>query len=109
MVKLSKNELVHLLKKEVQHNKKLVKEMEYREIERIETAREWNEFQEKNNVGSVNSWISIEKFFRTDTRMKEFKEETSQELFRDGCYGATSHMIAAIEKLLDFYEDNKDL
>ena len=52
-----------------------------------------------------NGWNQIEKFFRTEPRIQELFREVSCELARDQCFGLATHMVATIEKLLDFYED----
>lgn len=101
MIKFSKNELIHMLKKEISHNKELEKQMQNKDNRISEMVGRWNDFQLANNPSSVNAWISIEKFFDTNEEIKQYYDEVSRELTNDGCYSKVIIMTTTIEKLLE--------
>lgn len=98
---LLKEEIVHLLKKEIADNIALGKELDSANKRIMQQCKQWNDFQLANNVGSINAWISIEKFFKTNKEIQPYLKEVSEELHKDGWYGLTTHMISTIKILLE--------
>lgn len=54
-----------------------------------------------NSVGSINAWMSIKEFFETNKEIQPYLEGVSEELYRDGCYGLTTHIISTIKTILE--------
>ena len=89
------------IKKEVGDNIILRKELDSANKRITQQCGQWNDFQLANNVGSVNAWMSIIKFFETNKEIQPYFEAISEELYRDGRYGLTTHIISTIEMILE--------
>jgi hypothetical protein len=91
---LSKDELIYLLKKEI--NEKLL------------LADKFNELKEKwvnmgfthNYSANMKSWETIVDFFENDERIKEHYRPTSNALNEKECYNKAIHMIETMIKIL---------
>jgi hypothetical protein len=104
-IELSKDELIHLLKKEISDNAILKKEITKLHEECNGYVIRWNDFQVNNNVSSVNAWLKMEEFFNTDMEIQKYYKDTCEELIHDQCYGKVTHMITTIKKLLDYISE----
>ena len=99
---LSKDEIIYLLKKEIENNLILIKENNDLKEKYTKSITQWNNFQLNNNVSSVNAWLAIKEFFETDKSIQNYYKDTCEELIHEQCYNTTTHMITTIQKLLDY-------
>lgn len=59
-------------------------------------------------VSTSNAWLNLKNRVDKNEYLKPFISEVSEELWRDGCFSASTHMYELINLLLEKIEENQD-